>query len=268
MTSLVYRPDYAKFVFELPRGLFTHYYQELNRESHECKFHGEWLKSHRVQALRSMHPDLETTVVEIWGEWAGIVRRLPWEAWGSHVKRFDARAISWDADGDAVLAVGHQLQMGQVQYNVEVFNSKPASKRHGRDRGGQGFRLGSRKSDICIVVYKRTGEPVAIEFRMQGQVLKDRIWAISKDSPLPEVVCDRWQMLIDFCESNGQKRLQRSLEQAGIGTYWPAYNKTEAPAMPSIRRSFAARVEPSAADLQDYNAWADAISGYEEPTNE
>lgn len=254
MSTIAFRPDYAKFLIVAPAGTFHQYYAALNRASHETKFHGDWLKSHKVQALPSQNPDYETTAIEIWGEWAGIVRSMPFSLWGKFLKRFDVRAIVWDADGDAVLAVGQRLQRADVGYNVEAFNSKPASKRLGRDRGGKGFRVGSRKSDVCSVVYKRTGEPVAMEFRFQAQVLRNMVEWVNYHLSTDERLFDAWQSLIERCESAGQRRLQLVLERAGIGTYWPVYAKEGRDDYDQLQTSFAAEL-PEPRDEADEYEW-------------
>jgi hypothetical protein len=254
MATVTYRPDYAKFVLELPRGLFHQYYAALNRASHEAKYHGEWLKSHKVTALRSMDPNYETTVIEIWGEWAGLVRSLPFSEWGRFLRRFDVRAIVWDADKEAVLAVGQRLQRGNCGYNIEVFNSKPASKRMGRDRGGVGFRVGSRKSDLCLVVYKRSTEPVAVEFRAQAHVLRTAVEWVQHYMKADGRLFEPWQYLTDRISSNGEVRLQRVLDKVGIGSYWPVYARTQKDDYDQLQSSFTATL-PSDADLEEFNAY-------------
>lgn len=264
MSTIAYRPDYAKFTLDLPRGLFHQYYEALNRASHETKFHGDWLKSHNVQALPSMHPDRETTVIEIWGEWAGIVRSMPFSEWSKHLKRFDVRAIVWDTDGDAVLALGQRLQRGDIGYNVEAFNSKPASKRKGRDRGGKGFRIGSRKSDCCLVVYKRSGEPVAQEYRFQGQVLRTMVSMTIRSTKGYEDTIDPWQMMIDRCQSAGDTRFAKCLERVGIGSYWPVHAGELDGGYEELQAGFAAVVEETR-DERDEREWYETQYGYGSP---
>lgn len=252
MSTAQFRPDYAKFLFNLPRGLFASYYTRLNEASHERKFHGDWLKSHKVTALPCQNPDYENTIIEIWGEWSGLVTDLPFSVWGPSLRRFDVRAIVWDADEDAVLAVGQRLQRSDIGYNVEVFNSKPASKRMGRDRGGKGYRIGSRKSDVCSVVYKRTGEPVAMEFRFQGQALRAMVENTLHTWQGHEAVRDLWRMMVERCESAGQRRLQRCLERAGIGTYWPTYAKEDRDDYDQLQTSFAATLGDGRSEADEY----------------
>ena len=260
MATAQFRPDYAKFLFNLPRGLFATYYQRINAASHEVKFHGDWLKSHKVTALPCQNPDYENTVLESWGEWSGVVRSMPFQLWASALRRFDVRAVVWDADGDAVLATGQRLQRADVGYNVEVFNSKPASKRMGRDRGGKGFRIGSRKSDQCCVVYKRSGEPVAMEHRVQGQVLRNcATHVITRMAQQGETI-DLWQWFIDECVAKGQRRLEVCLDRAGIGSYWPVYKKEGRDDYDQLQTSFVAAAPQNAE--QEHWDWYEAHYGH------
>lgn len=257
MSTIAFRPDYAKFLIHAPAGTFHQYYEALNRASHETKFHGDWLKSHKVQALPCQNEGYDLTSIEIWGEWAGIVRSMPFSEWGRHLKRFDVRAIVWDADGDAVLAVGQRLQRADVGYNVETFNSKPASKRHGRDRGGQGFRVGSRKSDVCTVVYKRSGEPVAQEFRFQSQVLRNMVEMTLRTAKGSERDFDYWAMMVERCATAGGKRLATVLERGGIGTYWPTYAKEGRDNYEQFQASFAGELTETRSEA-DEREWYEA----------
>lgn len=246
--AVIYRPDYAKFVFELPRGLFRQYYEEFCRESHNRKFKGDFLRSHHIQALPTMDADRERTVLEVWGEWAGLVSSLPFDAWAPALKRFDVRGIQWDADGQSVLDVGQCLQRATIGYNVEVFNSKSASKRMGRDRGGQGFRVGSRKSDLCLVVYKRGGEPTAVEFRFQGRILRRALEMTVATWEKDDRVFDRWARLVEYSAAWGDKRLTRAMEAAGLGTYWPTSEMLRGSDVMIAQRSFAAVVDELGTD--------------------
>lgn len=249
MSSVTFRPDYAKLLFELPRGLFSTYYTRFCSESHNHKYHGDFLKSHKVVALPNNNPEMETTILEVWGEWAGLVTAMPFRTWAGLLRRFDARAIVWDASEEAVLAVGQRLQRSDVGYNVEVFNSKPASKRLGRDRGGKGFRLGSRKSDMCVVVYKRTGEPAAQEYRLQSTLLRRQVTRVMTTMRREGDVVDEWRQFIGLCEKEGQRRLALVLERAGIGTYWPVYAQQGREDYDQLQTSFAPHYEPTKDDL-------------------
>lgn len=240
MSTVAYRFDYAKFVCTVPRGLWHSYYRAMNEESHKLKLHGEWLRSHKVTAWPSQSPDYETTCIEIWGEWTAIVERLPFDVWAPWLKRLDVRAALWDVSGEAILHTGQTIQRASCGYNVEVFNSKPASKRLGRDRGGQGFRIGSRKSDICAVIYKRTGEPSAVEFRFQGQALRNLLTPNLELAASFGEVCSAWYALRDDARVKGERRLQVAYNAAGIGDYYPTFARVDVEGYSPLQQSFAA----------------------------
>jgi hypothetical protein len=241
--AVIYRPDYAKFVLDLPRGLFRHYYDGLREAAAKRQYTGEWDKHHHVQAMHSMEADRERTIIEIWGEWTAVIKHLPFDVWGPALKRFDVRGIQWDADGDSVLTVGQSLQRAGLSYNVEVFNSKNASKRLGRDRGGQGFRVGSRKSDLCLVVYKRAQEPVAIEYRIQSHLLRRALEMTESLWRSDDRVFDRWERLTEYVAAWGSRRLTTAMELAGFGVYWPTSEQINASDVKIAQKSFAAQIE-------------------------
>lgn len=249
MSTVNYRIDYAKFLITCAPENWHHYYSELNRESHEMKCSGEWLKSHKVNRLwYNADAGLETWSVDIWGEWAIIVDRLPIN-WVECLKRLDVRATIWDADKDTILNIGQHLQRHVTSHNINVFSTKPASKRLGRDRGGVGFAIGSHKSDLRITTYKRTGEPVAQEFQCSGAML-DRLRndLLSKYANVWQTY-SIWVGLKHMIEAEGQKRLARVMESAGIGTYWPVLGPADLPALPPIQSGFIPELTDEIADM-------------------
>lgn len=258
MATVIFRYDYAKFLITCPGDLWHTYYAALNGYAHEMKFHGEWLKSHKVNRLW-YNPDNgnETWSIDIWGEWAGLVEQLP-IGWLQYLKRADVRSIIWDANKETVLDVGQHLQRNVTSHNIHVFNTKPASKRLGRDRGGVGFAIGSHKSDLRIACYKRTGEPVAQEFQCSGAMLKrlvDKTVPIFTDISLSY---SAWSHLRRAIEGMGNQRLARVLESAGIGTYWPIIGAHDAPALPPTQAAFI----PA---LNDPDEFPDEWGDFDEP---
>jgi len=221
MATVTFRYDYAKFLIQCPGDMWHQWYAELNRESHEMKAKGEWLKSHKVNRLWFNHDNgMETWSIDIWGEWAAIIERLPMQ-WVQYLKRADVRAIVWDADKDTVLNVGQHLQKHITSHNINVYSTKPASKRLGRDRGGVGFAIGSHKSDLRVTIYKRTGEPVAQEFQVSGAMLARLVRECLEQGAYYTGAYSIWAGLMVKMEKCGNQRLQGVLERGGIGTYWP-----------------------------------------------
>jgi hypothetical protein len=238
MTVPFWRYDYAKFWLELPTGLAAQYISALHQASHKIKCHGDWLKSFKVNYFRSQRDDYETCCIEIWGEWTTIIEKLPYEQWSRFLRRLDVRGTLWDVGEDAIVSTGQYLQRNVASRNVEVFSSKPASKRLGRDRGGKGFRIGSRKSDYCAVVYRRTGEPSAVEFRFQGQALRGLLRLNHQFYVADDLSFSTWNSLKRLASDSGDRRLSRVYDEAGIGQYWPAYASDLPPESTSLQTTF------------------------------
>lgn len=238
MATVTFRPDYAKFLIEAVPEVWNHMYRVFCETSHNLRFQGEFLKSHKTNRLWfNGEKGMETWSLEVWGEWAGIVRALPAD-WILSLKRFDVRAIVWDADKGTILDLGQHMQRNVTSHNINVYNTKAASKRLGRDRGGVGFAIGSHKSDLRITCYKRTGDPVAQEFQCTGAMLA-RLKLASWDwyNKCGRSI-DPWVNLGKRIEAEGNKRLQRVLESAGIGTYWPTIGAHDLPALPPTQAAF------------------------------
>jgi hypothetical protein len=256
MPTVDYRWDYLKVIVTHPAGSFNSYYHAMRDAARGLvKDDLAWDRSHKVTPFHSMEPLWERTCVEVWGEAAGLISRLPWHPWHEFVKRLDVRATLWEVEEDAVLHTGQRLQRNVSSLNVEVFSSKPASKRQGRDRGGKGFRLGSRKSDICVVVYKRTSEPAAQEFRFQGQSLANAVNHVAEMFSGKEEVLDLWLALSNDLQRRGASRLERGLNEAGIGTYWPLFDHKTAEDYGGLQRSFASFAVHADQEEHDTRHW-------------
>jgi len=257
MSAVIYRPDYAKFTLEMESDLFQTMYRGFCRAAQDSKFEGDFLKDHKVTCMPPRNGGKPRYVVEVWGEQTGLVRKLHhgWMAW---LRRFDVRGIIWDADVKNVQALGQALQLGGTAYNVETFNSKPASKRLGRDRGGVGFRIGSRKSDLCAVCYKRGGDPVALEFRFQGPTLRHLCQPILEQADAFKGTVDPWEALIGGCRTAGDARMVKAFEGAGIGSYWPTTEEIKRDFEPS-QLNFAKLADAAGIDMDEYMEWSNSI---------
>jgi hypothetical protein len=243
MSSVIWRIDYAKFLIQCHPEHWASYYHRLNEESHELKCAGEWLKSHKVNRLwYNPSQDMETWAIDIWGEWASIVRQLPAE-WSVWLKRLDVRSTIWDATEETILDVGQHMQRNVTSHNINVFATKKASKRMGRDRGGVGFAIGSHKSDLRITTYKRSGEPVAQEFQCSGAMLSRLVVDSAKRYARSQRSTDIWADIAFRVQMEGSRRLERVMESAGLGTYWPIIGTEDAPTLPPIQAAFIPEVK-------------------------
>ena len=242
MATVQFRSDYAKFLIECEPEVWNHMYRVFCETSHEMKFAGEFLKSHKPPRLwYNAEKGMETWSLEVWGEWAGIVSKLPSD-WILSLKRFDVRAIVWDAGDDTIIDLGQHLQRTVTSHNIHVYSTKPASKRLGRDRGGKGFAIGSHKSDLRVTCYKRTGEPVAQEFQCTGAMLTRLKLAAWDWYQKTGKTIDIWRNLGSRIEAEGNKRLMRVLESAGVGTYWPTIGPHDMPQLPPTQGAFIAEL--------------------------
>lgn len=236
---------------------WNHIYRVANETSHEMKFNGEWLKSHKTNRLwYNADNGFETWTLEIWGEWAGIVEKLP-VTWLLNLKRFDVRAIVWDANKETILDLGQHMQRNVTSHNINVYNTKPATKRLGRDRGGVGFAIGSHKSDLRVTCYKRTGEPVAQEFQCTGAMLKRLVDNAIEKTPLTPDLVSRWNALSRLVQSEGNRRLSKVLDSAGIGSSWPVLGAVPLPNLPATQAAFIAELSDIIEDSEPYPPMGD-----------
>jgi len=238
MQAVNFRPDYAKFILEMEPDRFNQVYQAMCAISHTRKYHGDFLKSHKVTRLWADGRGMETWSIELWGEWAGLVASLTSPTWVLSLRRFDVRAIIWDTDENTIVNLGQHLQRHVTSYNVNVYSTRPGSKRQGRDRGGKGFAIGSHKSDLRITVYKRTGEPAAIEAQCSGAMLRRLVANSIKVAPLGADGDRTWVELSDEIITLARARFNRVLELAGIGQYWPVVGAPELPNVDPVQSAF------------------------------
>jgi hypothetical protein len=248
MSTVTFRPDYAKFVFTVQAGTWHQYSERFHEASHTLKFNAEWLKSHKMNPwYGDVSKGTETWSVDIWGEWAGIVEALP-IAFFPNLRRFDVRAVIWDCNEQTIIDVGQHLQNHITSHNINVFSTKPATKRLGRDRGGKGFAIGSHKSDLRVTVYKRTGEFCAQEFQCSGAMLKSSVELIWEGYRGRENVISPWRALVSRVQSQGEIRTARVFGAAGLGTYWPILAAEGVPSLPPIQSAFIPEVGATESD--------------------
>ena len=235
MSDIVYRFDYARFKIECAPENWEKIYNGFREARATFKASGEFDKSHKVNRLwYNAQSGMETWALDIWGEWAGIVQSLDvW--WFDQLTRLDVRGTLWDADDDAVMALGQHLVKARGPYNVHTYSSRPSTKRMGRDRGGEGFAVGSHKSDLRISVYKRAKEPTAQEFQMTGRYLVRSMETARENWFATDKTVCLWYRLKECIIEAGQARFERVLDQAGIGTYWPVPGPLPTPELPPLQ---------------------------------
>lgn len=235
MSEVIYRFDYARFKIECAPENWEAIYGGFRKARETFKASGDFDKCHKVNRLWfNAAAGKETWALDVWGEWAGIVWSLD-EFWFQYLTRLDVRRTLWDADGEAVMALGERLNRAGGPYNVHTFNSRPGSKRMGRDRGGVGFAIGSHKSDLRISCYKRTGEPSALEFQMTGRYLSRSMETARENWIATDKTAGLWYRLKECVQEAGEARFERVLENAGVGTYWPCAGPLPVPELPPLQ---------------------------------
>ena len=261
MGTVLYRYDYAKFMITCEPDRWQSIYQGLTLLSHERKYDTEWLKSHKVNRLwYNADSGFETWSIDIWGSWAGIVEVMP-RHWLEYLRRADVRATVWETSSEDVITVGQHLQRSVSSYNVNVFSTRPATKRLGRDRGGVGFAIGSHKSDLRVTVYKRTHEPVAQEFQLSGTMLRRLTGEVVEQTVLLGDAFSVWENLKAKMVVAGEKRMNRVFESCGLGTAYPLYSRVSELETPPMQDTFVTDEEEAYQVL-----WSDFTNP--EPPNE
>jgi len=222
-TDAKFYPDYAKLLLNCESDYFHVWYDGLKEAASHLEgiFDVKFESVHKVNSFPTQHPGLFIYTVDIWGEMAKTVTTIPFKAVYDKLRRFDIRTIMADVGEDSVLFTGQTLQASGTSYNVNVYSSKPTSKRLGKDRGGKGFAIGSHKSDLRISCYKRHGHPTAMEFQFTGKILKDVAQDVIDSLPANAVLQAPWELFAKKLQERGTNRLSHVLESAGIGTHWP-----------------------------------------------
>lgn len=235
MEGQVYRVDYYKAIFSLPSDLMTQYRNLLNEHSHVAKIPGDWITSHKWSYLYHTPEGHEVVALEIWGEWARLPTYLFDPIWVKECRRLDVRTTLWEQTGDGIYSLGEHLTRADTGYNTILRNSKPRSKRNGRDAGGKGFAIGSHKSDLRISAYTRGDAKPALEYQCSGSILRGAISQIIGPGGLAPGVLFPWATLISTVVDLGDARLERVLDRAGIGSYWPVLHEGEPPTLPPLQ---------------------------------
>lgn len=99
-----------------------------------------------------------------------VLQHLPAHYW-SRISRLDYRIatpVSTEYFGEMYNYI-KQHQKGNR--NVNLFDTRERKKTEGRHAGGVGIAIGSHKSDMRLVIYKRKSEDGAIELQITGDVL-------------------------------------------------------------------------------------------------
>jgi hypothetical protein len=183
MSVVVFNPDYAKWSLPVPQDLW---------ESYWTLFQGQWSRSNpgiafektgKVTVLNAAQNRPKLYIIEVWGEASKIVRDFTAPVWFDRLTRLDMKAQVYGVTRQGNYELGMELGRADGHLGVDAFNRPPRTKRNGRDAGGKGFRVGSKKADLCITSYARPSSHVGLEFQCKDTMLKRLIKKVN----------DRWQ---------------------------------------------------------------------------
>lgn len=119
-------------------------------------------------------------IVEFSGPVADYIAPHIPSAWFRRTRRVDYRSELRTLTVEAIRAAkGYYALQPKGEYNATGFDTSSRTKSTGRDVGGVGMFLGSRKSDVVGAIYRRGREVAAFELRVQNDLcreLTERIW--------------------------------------------------------------------------------------------
>lgn len=215
----VYSIDYLKVRFDIADDLFQQIYAHF-RVLMTRKWGGsvsDMEKCHKVNVFHNRASKRNYYIIDIWDIGSEIFYDIA-EQYGNNVQRVDIRHSVPAATKDDIIDSGHFLQKGVTSWNVNVYNTKPASKRMGRDRGGIGFAIGSHKSDLRVTKYIRGREQGALEYQVQGKQLRKALELAREEkaaTATPLGVGDLWA---DNLDAMGHHRYTSALNQANTAS--------------------------------------------------
>lgn len=164
--------DWVSFLIEADADAFQlHYLEEWNQIVVNRIPEPERRKKSRVHALGATKGGRRRYTLAVWGEYAALVKNLPFAKWADHLTRVDVRTKLYDCRPDTFERLCIALENAETKNNVESFKVAKRQKNHQRDSGGRGVRYGSRKSDVSSKVYKRGNEIPAFETQFQDDKL-------------------------------------------------------------------------------------------------
>lgn len=181
-TAQLYPPvDYLKFIFACDEEMFQNDYspdfQRLQASASEFGAKSQYFK---ITVLGGGRTVGSRYVVECVGPVAEYLSlRIPL-AWFRRLTRIDFRSeLRTLAASDLDRASAYYLLSKEKQRNIAALDTRPRKKAVGRDAGGKGISLASRKSGVGGTIYRRGKELPAYEFRVVNKAcseLRDTVW--------------------------------------------------------------------------------------------
>lgn len=113
--------------------------------------------------------------VDTWGKFSdALLRELP-ENYHRFLARLDYHVTTPVNERNLPRVDLFYRNHGRGGYNANLFSTREREKKEGRHGGGQGWALGSHKSDQRLVVYKKKAEIGTVELNVSGRSLKTMV---------------------------------------------------------------------------------------------
>lgn len=173
---------------------------------------------------------------ETWGPfsdaWAQTVGPLKW----MELQRLDIR-IECDIDPEKLTGLyGHVSANGKYGRNVNLFDSREREKKEGRHAGGKGISIGSHKSDRRLVIYRRKGEPGAIELQLSGRTLQKLVAAVVAEARATDGEFSFYKRMMEV----GRSALEKMAREAGFESAYALVRSVSKEAPPAPPDDFVA----------------------------
>lgn len=160
--------DYLKFIFATDDAIWQEKFQDdFVRLQADATAFGAKRQYFKITVLGGGRTVGTRYVVEIVGPVADyLAPRIPLE-WFRRCTRVDYRTPLRElAAADLDRASAYYLLTRAKQRNIAALDTQPRRKAVGRDVGGKGITLASRKSGVCGAIYRRGAELPAYELRL------------------------------------------------------------------------------------------------------
>jgi hypothetical protein len=215
MGRLYYRWDYLKLQFEMEPDRFHNYLEKLDAIGKERVGMARWKAAIRVKAGGDTGAGRRRYWITVIGSAALVVNHLPF-SWWPHVTRLDVKATDLEYTDEEVHFMRCELLGHKNPYNIVAMNSKDRLKNEKRDAGGQGFSIGSHKSDLRVAMYRRGREGVGLEFQCKDDTLERLQKKHAAAFPPSEHPSTYWLALKQDIILVGEQRFARAFAAAGL----------------------------------------------------
>lgn len=175
---------------------------------------------HRTRVVAARPDGKRQYVLHAWGTHAWVFYSLTAPDWVAQLTRVDFKQAI-DAEEEDIKAVGRAVEDSKPQWAYDGYTRPARQKLDGKDAGGTGWKLGSKKSDVVITTYKKPRSDAQWEVQAKGAWLARRIATAVEVIKTTGDVTGALDGIKAEAVAEGQRRYCIALENAGVGTYWP-----------------------------------------------